>query len=262
MRTKRGSFHLSLEQTKGKSKKTFIFLHDIGFDRRMWLPALTEIGKRHAALSYDLRGFGANSSADLSIATIDEHCDDLFYLLRKKRIKEPVLIAHHFGSHIALRAAEREPDRIRGLCVGGFLPFVADGDEASAKTMRMRAILEQGSKVFSKEFVSQLIIDHNNSAKLIEHVQSHGDMAIVAALRALLTRTNHRSILSSFRHPLYIVCGEHEDALLYRQYLVISVGIEHARCIRIPESNLLPPLENPAAYNRVIMRFLGLFESR
>ena len=256
-------FQVYHEQNKNRGKRAFIFLHDIGFDRQMWLSALTEVGKHMRGIAYDLRGFGQNNCVNLDVATIDEHCDDLQVVMNKLGVKEAVLVGQNLGGHIALRAAEKFPEQVCGMVIGGFLPLVADGEEAAQLTETMQLLVNKGAKGgerFAKELSKSLIIDHEGSRKLIDHVKSHGAGALVAGLRALLTRTNHRGILESFQHPLLFTCGGAGEEGEYREYLTISVGINNARCVRIPESRLLPQLENPEAYNRALLRFAELFE--
>lgn len=72
-------------------------------------------------VSYDRRGWGISRKLGQGPPTLTEHVDDLTAVLasrlRGTGAGAPILVGHSYGGLVALCAAARQPDRIRGLLV-------------------------------------------------------------------------------------------------------------------------------------------------
>jgi pimeloyl-ACP methyl ester carboxylesterase len=74
-----------------------------------WVRVVRELRDRHT-VRYDRRGYGR--SIDLGPGAVADHVADLFEVIAER----PCVVAgHSYGSAIALVAAERRPDLVRGV---------------------------------------------------------------------------------------------------------------------------------------------------
>jgi 3-oxoadipate enol-lactonase len=106
----------------GDGDLTFLLLHGFGDGGFMWsyfLPRLAPLGR---AVAVDLRGHG-DSDWDVH-ARYDSisHLNDMDYIVSALELKKIVLVGHSLGGEIAIRLAERHPERVAGLVIVDFGP--------------------------------------------------------------------------------------------------------------------------------------------
>jgi len=91
-----------------------LLIHGYGAAHDTWLPLLAELARDHRVLAVDLPGFGRSDkyAGDYSPSAL---ADKLFQVLDRKGIKEAQLIAHSWGSSIALSMALQQPARVKSL---------------------------------------------------------------------------------------------------------------------------------------------------
>jgi alpha-beta hydrolase superfamily lysophospholipase len=98
------------------------------------------------AAVYDLRGHGLSEGRRGFITRFDEYVDDLFDVLAEldrddqwKQLRVPLLFGHSTGGLIAIHAALRSPERIRGLALSS--PYLGQAREVPApKLLAGRAL--------------------------------------------------------------------------------------------------------------------------
>ena len=257
---KSSSFTYSIEKTDGKSARTYVFIHDIGFDKRLWFPIMTDIGSGVRAVAYDLDGFGANATNALPSHTMEHHVDNLFTVLSKAKVKSPVLIGVRFGGHIALQALRRDSDRFDGAMIGGVLPYAPMYSEYSALSDIIATVPKKGSSYYADRLIADLNIDHDNSSQLHYQISASNERNIAATLTASLTRPSALNALLDFSHPICLLAGQNQDERIQKECLNISFNQPNMAIVRIPESTTLYNLENPHAFRNAVVRFIKLFE--
>src|SRR5262245_28830559 len=91
-----------------------VFIHGFPFNHTTWNPQWEALPSSRRAVRYDLRGHGQSETGDGQY-TLELFVDDLMGLLDFLEISRAVLCGLSMGGYTALRAAERHPERIRGL---------------------------------------------------------------------------------------------------------------------------------------------------
>jgi len=75
--------------------------------------------------------------------------------------------------------------------------------------------------------------------------------------RALGNRRKTLANLAPLKMPTLVMCCEHEGAMLKQVSEDLASAIPGARSETIPDAWHQPQLENPAAFNEILLRFLG-----
>jgi pimeloyl-ACP methyl ester carboxylesterase len=100
------------------SGPTLLLIHGYGSAHDSWLPLVADLARDHRVLAVDLPGFGRSDkyAGDYSPTTL---AGKLLQLLEQKGVREVDLLAHSWGSSIALAMALEQPRRVRSLTLIG-----------------------------------------------------------------------------------------------------------------------------------------------
>lgn len=125
-------------------KPTLVFLHDSWGCVEMWGDFPEELVKLSGlnALLYDRRGYGQSSTFAITQRTqyyLQDEADELIQVLNTCNIQNAVVYGHSDGATIALIAAGRYPDRIKGLIVEGAHSFIEESGKSAVRATRERA---------------------------------------------------------------------------------------------------------------------------
>lgn len=91
-----------------------LLVHGYGAAHDNWLPLLDELAREHRVLAVDLPGFGRSDkyAGDYSPSAL---AGKLLQLLDRKGVRDVHVIAHSWGSSIALALTLEQPSRVRSL---------------------------------------------------------------------------------------------------------------------------------------------------
>lgn len=136
----------SLRAYAGGTGPPVVFLHAGVADARMWRDPLPVVARTHLAIAYDRRGFGS------TLAPAEPHraTDDLLAVLDALAPGDPaVLVGSSQGGRVAVAAALRAPERVRGLvllapAVAGAPPLATAGTVGTLAA-RLEAAEEAGA---------------------------------------------------------------------------------------------------------------------
>ena len=99
----------------GQAATPLVFVHGLAASCGFWYAAgaqmLSGLGP---CTFYDLRGHGKSDTPD-SGYTVSHMTNDLLGILDAQSIDQAYLVAHSFGGMIALLAALKHPERVKGL---------------------------------------------------------------------------------------------------------------------------------------------------
>jgi pimeloyl-ACP methyl ester carboxylesterase len=167
------------------------------------------------------------------------------------------------GGYIALRAAERNPERVLALILGD-TQAKADSNEAKLKrTASIKAVKTNGVKPFAEAFLktaftAQSLTSKSESVVLIQRIiESNSSLGICGALLALATRTDTTVSLLAIQVPTLILVGD-QDALT-----PVSASQEMHDRIRGSEMRIiknaahLSNIENADEFNKYVSDFLN-----
>jgi pimeloyl-ACP methyl ester carboxylesterase len=98
-------------------RPTIVFLHGTRLTGASWAAQIAALGDSFHCLAPDLPGHG---SAETTRFTLDRAADDVVDLIaREAHDGRAILVGQSLGGYVAMAAAARAPERVRGLAVAG-----------------------------------------------------------------------------------------------------------------------------------------------
>lgn len=91
-----------------------VFVLGSGGNHAAWWQQVTALRGEFTVVTVDLQGFGKSDSAG-DIFDAHDHPGDILAVLRDADLADAVLVGESIGAAAALKAALREPDRVRGV---------------------------------------------------------------------------------------------------------------------------------------------------
>ncbi|HAV23326.1 MAG: hypothetical protein A2X67_11460 [Ignavibacteria bacterium GWA2_55_11] len=238
-----------------------VFIHGFPFTHRMWDPQMRALPAGIRAIAYDVRGHGDSQVADGQY-TIEFHVDDLLALLDHLVIEKAVVCGLSMGGYIALRAVERNPDRVRALVLAD-TRSEADTNEARVKrSASIRAVKLEGVPTFAENFAKAVFAPETFTkqpqtiAFIKDLMRSNTMLGISGTLIALAARTDTTPSLSRISVPTLILVGEHDALTPPAAAESLHKHIKDSTLTVIPGAAHMSNVENEAAFNKALIGFL------
>jgi len=233
-----------------------VLLHGFPMDGTSWRPQIEALEGEFRVVCGDARGHGKSGGGSFPF---EWFVDDLLAVLDRLKIDRAVLVGLSMGGYVALRFAEREPSRIRGLVLAG-TKSQADGNEAKVKRAAgARKALAEGSRAFADGFLANAFApgaDPKVVAAARRVIAAMEPKAIAAALVAMATRTDTTESLAKIQVPTLVIAGEKDAIVPPDGTRALAAGIPGAHFHSIPGAGHFSNLQDPAAFSRALLRFL------
>jgi 3-oxoadipate enol-lactonase len=228
----------------------------------MWKEQVQMLQEKNLRIiTYDLRGHGQSGAGDGQY-TIELFVDDLVALMDNLKITKTILCGFSMGGYIALRAIERNPECFNALILCDTMS-AADSNEARLRrAASVKAIKKEGVLPFAEGFLKAVFAPQSFSTKadavdeMRKIIQSNPPAGICGALLAMAGRTDTTESLGKIHVPTLIVVGEHDNVTPLAAAQVLNNKILHSRLQVIGGAAHMSNMENPAAFNECVARFL------
>ena len=235
-----------------------VLIHGFPFNRGMWGPQTLVLSKTFRVISYDVRGHGASEVGDGQYS-VEFFVDDLISVLDHLKLKQAVLSGLSMGGYIALRAAERNPERVKALVLCD-TKSQADGNEAKIKrAASVLSVKKNGSTAFAQEFVKAVLTENNLKTKpelvrfVVGLISGNTSAGIAGTLLALAARTDTTAALSKMSFPALILVGDQDKLTPPSASEEMLKVLPKAEMGVIPQAAHLSNLENPEAFNEKLL---------
>jgi 3-oxoadipate enol-lactonase len=262
MKTTINGANLEYETHGPRTGVPVVLIHGFPFSKEMWAPQVEVLRDRYYVVTYDVRGHGKSDAGDGQYS-VELFVDDLIGLLDHLRIGRAVLVGLSMGGYIALRAVERNPDRVRALVLCD-TRSEADGNEGKIKrAVQARAVKADGLKDFAKTFVravfAEKTFETNPAAvSMIQGiVETTSPLAVAGTLLALAARTDTTASLFTINVPVLLLVGKHDALTPPSASEAMKDKIPQARLRILPHAGHLSNLEAADAFNEELLTFLG-----
>jgi pimeloyl-ACP methyl ester carboxylesterase len=189
--------------------------------------------------------------------------DELAQLLERLEIREPIVYCGlSMGGYIGWQFWQKYADRLAGLVACDTraiadTPQVAEGRETLA-----RRVLAEGTDCVAEAMLPKLF----NPDMRARHPQAAAETravigrasrpGVAAALRGMAIRPDVTELLAGIAVPTLVVVGAHDVISPVAEMRGIAEQIPRAEFVEIPDAGHMSPLENPAAFNAALEKFL------
>jgi pimeloyl-ACP methyl ester carboxylesterase len=241
-----------------------LLVHGFPLDDTMWTGQIDGLADKYRVIAPDLRGFGRNEPVTADAITMDEFADDLNGLLDSLGVEEPVCYCGlSMGGYIGFRFIEKYGRRLHSLVLCDTRPGADTEEGAKGRRQLAEKVLRSGSETVVEAMLPKLVSQKTNADRpeVLEQlrgtIQTTDPRSIAAALHGMAQRPDSTPLLSKMTVPTLVLCGA-EDSLTPPDVMCdMAAQIPNAEYVEIPETGHMSPLEDPAAANAAIRRFLG-----
>jgi pimeloyl-ACP methyl ester carboxylesterase len=228
----------------------------------MWQPQLESLAHCARVIAPDLRGFGASQTVS-GATTMERMADDLAGILDRLEISQPVVLCGlSMGGYVAFQFLRKYRDRLCGLILAD-TRTQADTPQAAAGRLKLAEhVLQAGTgyaadAMLPRAFAPVTFRDQKPITEFGRQIvleQSRGGVA--AALHGLAQRPDVTAELGGIRLPTMVIVGQQDAISPPDEMRAMAAAIPGAEFVEIPNAGHLPPLENPAAFNAAVERFV------
>jgi pimeloyl-ACP methyl ester carboxylesterase len=250
-----------------RGTRALILIHAFPLSADMWLPQLAKVPQGWRFIAPDIRGFrGAGPAfedAQLSGATMDDYASDVLSLMDHLDLDRAAIAGLSMGGYVAMAFAARAPERLTHLILAD-TRMTADTPEGRAGREKMQADLAKGgARAVADAMLPKLIgettkrdqPDLPDAVRLL--IEANRPEAISGGIDAMKSRPDRTGVLARLRVPALVICGAEDAITPVADSEAMARTIPGATLEVIPKAGHLSNLEQPAAFNAAIQRFLS-----
>lgn len=257
---------VALQVTERGRGMPVLLVHGFLLDHTMWDAQIAHLSDRYHVIAPDLRGSGG-SQVSSGTVTIEQMADDLDALLGALEISEPIVFCGlSMGGYVAFQFWRKYRLRLRGLVLSD-TRAVADTSEAAALRLKMaEEVLRDGTLGAAEAMLPKIFAPstfQNRPAAVDffrQKILAATPEGVAAALHGLAERPDVSDYLPRLALPTLILVGEHDAISTVDEMRGMAQAIPGSEFVVIPDAGHLTPVENPAAFNAALKRFLARIE--
>jgi pimeloyl-ACP methyl ester carboxylesterase len=251
---------LYYEDLGPRSSAVIVLIHGFPFSSEMWREQVELLKNNFRVVAYDLRGQGRSSAGDGQFL-LEFLVDDLIALMDRLRVRKAVLCGLSMGGYIALRAIERNADRVSGLVLCDTKSEADTNDGKLTRVATIKAIKKDGVKAFATQFLKDALSPTSLSdSKLVNNARKaivqNKPLGLCGTLLALAGRTDTTSVLPRINVPTLIMVGEEDRITPPTHSETMHSSIRNSELHLISHAGHFSNLENSTQFNRYLLNFL------
>lgn len=231
----------------GGGDGTFVLLHSLALDGRVWQRVAPVLAERSEVITLDLRGHG--KSPNSTDYTVEQMADDVAETTGRLGVADGVVVGLSMGGCVAQAVAVRHPELVSGLVLadttawyGPDAPGTWAGRADKARANGLHSLADfQLDRWFGEEFRND---NPELCANLLECFVANDIDSYAAACHAL-GAFDMREEIRSIGVPTEVIVGEHDPATSPDHARDLAERIPNSRLTIIPGAKHLSALERP-----------------
>lgn len=247
---------------------TLVCVHGSLGDFRVWHAQFGPLSRDRRLISVSLRHFFPDRSVgDGSTYKMAQHVDDTIAFIVALGVGKVDLMGHSRGGHIAFRVAQLRPDLVNKLILaepGGDLDPSLRPPGNAAPPMRNNVLL-------AAERVAAGDVD-GGLERFIDTLEGAGTWKAMAPGIQQELRDNAHTLVGqtdeqrqpyakadaeAIEAPTLFICGGNTPGNLPVVLRALAAHVKNARIVTIPGTTHFMFEQDPIAYNRAVLEFLG-----
>lgn len=232
-----------------------LILHGWGGSSNSWKKIQENLAYRgYKAICPDLPGFG-KSQAPKEAWSVSDYMGWVIELTNYLELNEFHLIAHSFGGRIAVKLANKYPEKIKSLILCSPAGIKTKID---AKDGAIKALAGFGNSIFDSKYLKDFKSSARNFFYLFlkrrDYTKAKGMMR--ETMKKVLEE-NLFDYLEKINKKTLIVWGERDKLVPIRQAHIFKQKIKNSELAILPKMGHSPHLEAPEELSKVIFQFLA-----
>jgi pimeloyl-ACP methyl ester carboxylesterase len=245
------------------SGNVLILIHAFPLGAGMWEAQLKAMPPGWRVIAPDLRGFGGSTIDDPDESpAMDDYAADVIDLAKDLDIGSAVVGGCSMGGYAAMAVARRAPALLRALVLID-TRATADTSEGRANRRSMLALLDrEGPSGVARDMMPKLLgkttlQERQEIEPFVRRlVKQQSAAALRGAIHRMMTRPDSSSSLERLTIPILIVVGDEDILTPPEDAQKMAALNRNAQLVVLPRTGHLPNLEQPAAFNNVLAKFL------
>ncbi len=224
----------------------------------MFEPQWTALSGRARFIVPDLRGFGG-STVGAGPSEMGAMADDVLALLDHLGIDSAVVGGVSMGGYAALALLRNDPGRVRALLLADTQTSADDAQGREGRERTAQEVLAKGPAALLP-MVDRLLgpgAPATLRARVSGWISAGLPEGQAAAQRGMALRPDARDILARFGGPVLVVVGADDVITPPAKARAMAELVPGAELVEIPGAGHLANLEQPAAFNAALDRFLA-----
>jgi 3-oxoadipate enol-lactonase len=237
-----------------------VMSHSLACTVAMWDEQVEALKHRYRVLRFDTRGHGA-TDAPQGPYTLELLAEDLHALLGALGVTSPHFVGLSMGGMIGMIYALRYPGALKSLVLCDTSSRVPP-DAQPVWDERIKTATEQGmaplvestlKRWFTEPFLARRNSVVERVANLIRNTPAQGYVGCCHAI----PKMNLTDRLAAIKCPVQIIVGDKDVGTPVAMSEAIHKAIPGSELVVIPDASHLSNLEQPAAFNAALLKFLA-----
>ena len=224
----------------------------------MFEPQWSALAQRARFIVPDLRGFGG-SNVPAGPSEMGAMADDVLALLDHLGIGSAVVGGVSMGGYVSLALLRNDPGRVRALVLADTQTSADDAQGRAVREATAQEVLAKGSPALLP-LLDRLLgasATPELRARVWRWMTAGSPEGQAAALRGMALRPDARDILARFGGPVLVVVGTEDVITPPAKARAMAELVPGAELVEIPGAGHLANLEQAAAFNAALDRFLA-----
>ena len=235
-----------------------LFSHAIGGDLSMWDAQAGPFGERFRVVRYDTRGHGGSGlgGPEHSIEMLGK---DALAVMDALGIARAHFVGLSQGAMTGMWLAARHADRIDRLVLANTTAHIPARDLLNGwiATARSEGLDSIAPPVMDSWLCAAFKAARPERARALAEAFRTMSPEGFAASVAVLRDSDRRGDLKDIRAPTLVIAGIEDGPRGAEAAQALADGIAGARRADLSDAAHLSPIENPQAFNRAVLDFLG-----
>ena len=248
-----------------------LLVHGFPLDHLMWRHQIDFFKSKYRVICPDLPGFGASeslvteSSSEVSFS-MESIADLLVDLLDALDCQQPVnFCGLSMGGYVGWQIWRRHASRVKTMIAANTRAAADDDLVRRARLMAAAQVRVSGAGAVADAMVEKLFylpndqnpLDVDYIASVHQTIQAAAPSSISAGQIGMSQRIDATAWLSEISVPVLFIGGEFDEITTPGEIKSDADAVGNARFEMISAAGHLTPLEQPAAFNAVVDRFLS-----
>lgn len=250
-----------------------LLVHGFPLDHSMWLQQIDFFQTKYRVICPDLPGFGASESTQEAAAegndrsfSMEGLADWLVDLLDAIDCQQPVnFCGLSMGGYIGWQFCRRHASRVKSMIAANTRAAADDELVRRARHMAAAQVRVSGAGPVADAMVQKLFylpdeqkaLDVDYIAQVHQTIRTTAPSSIAAGQIGMSQRIDATAWLGEIEVPMLFVGGEFDEITTPVEMRSNADAVSNAQFEIIPAASHLTPLEQPAAFNAVVDRFLA-----